>query len=36
GDYSIANQEKVADQYVAQRYGSWEAALAFHNSHGWY
>lgn len=36
GDYSIANQERVADQYVAQRYGSWEAALAFHNSHGWY
>lgn len=36
GDYSIANQEKVADQYVAQRYGSWEAALAFHNTHGWY
>lgn len=36
GDYSIANQEKVADQYVAQRYGSWEEALAFHNTHGWY
>ena len=36
GDYSIANQEKVADQYVAQRYGSWDAALAFHNTHGWY
>lgn len=36
GDYSIANQEKVADQYVAQRYGSWDAALAFHNAHGWY
>ena len=36
GDYSIANQEKVAEQYVAQRYGSWDAALAFHNAHGWY
>ena len=36
GDYSAANQEKVAEQYVAQRYGSWDAALAFHNAHGWY
>lgn len=36
GDYSIANQERVAEQYVTQRYGSWEAALAFHNTHGWY
>ncbi|HFX3813848.1 TPA: LysM peptidoglycan-binding domain-containing protein, partial [Enterococcus faecium] len=25
GDYSAANQEKVAEQYVASRYGSWEA-----------
>ena len=23
GDYSPANQERVADQYVAGRYGSW-------------
>ncbi|HFO0430489.1 TPA: LysM peptidoglycan-binding domain-containing protein, partial [Enterococcus faecium] len=29
GDYSAANQEKVAEQYVASRYGSWEAAKAF-------
>ena len=36
GNYSIENQEKVAEQYVAQRYGSWDAALAFHNAHGWY
>lgn len=36
GDYSPANQERVADQYVAGRYGSWENALAFWNSHGWY
>ena len=26
GDYSPANQERVADQYVASRYGSWSAA----------
>ncbi len=36
GDYSPANQEKVADAYVAQRYGSWEAALSFWNANGWY
>ena len=36
GDYSAANQEKVADQYVASRYGSWTAAQAFWESHGWY
>lgn len=36
GNYAIENQEKVAEQYVAQRYGSWDAALAFHNAHGWY
>jgi LysM repeat protein len=36
GDYSAANQEKVADQYVASRYGSWTAAQAFWQSHGWY
>lgn len=36
GDYSPANQERVADNYVASRYGSWDAALAFWNTHGWY
>lgn len=36
GDYSPANQERVADQYVAQRYGSWEAAQAFWLANGWY
>ena len=36
GDYSPANQERVADQYVAQRYGSWDNALAFWNNNGWY
>lgn len=36
GDYSEANQERVADQYVASRYGSWSNALAFWNANGWY
>lgn len=36
GDYSPANQERVADAYVKNRYGSWQNALAHHNSHGWY
>ena len=36
GDYSAANQERVADQYVAGRYGSWSNALVFWNANGWY
>lgn len=36
GDYSAANQEKVANQYVADRYGSWTAAQAFWQANGWY
>lgn len=36
GDYSPANQERVADQYVAQRYGSWIAAQQHWLSSGWY
>ncbi|MEO3410915.1 LysM peptidoglycan-binding domain-containing protein [Levilactobacillus brevis] len=36
GDYSAANQEKVANSYVNSRYGSWSAAQAFWQSHGWY
>lgn len=36
GDHSPANQERVADQYVASRYGSWDNALAFWNNNGWY
>lgn len=36
GDYSAANQEKVADEYVASRYGSWTAAKAFWEANGWY
>ena len=36
GDLSASNQEKVADQYVATRYGSWTAAKAFWEANGWY
>ncbi|WP_427813305.1 LysM peptidoglycan-binding domain-containing protein [Enterococcus sp. 22-H-5-01] len=36
GDYSEANQERVADQYVTSRYGSWEGAQSFWQSNGWY
>ncbi|TCD45463.1 LysM domain-containing protein [Streptococcus sp. X16XC17] len=36
GDYSAENQERVADAYVANRYVSWSAALAFWNANGWY
>ena len=36
GDYSPANQERVADEYVRNRYGSWTAALEFWNANGWY
>ncbi|WP_203621383.1 LysM peptidoglycan-binding domain-containing protein [Apilactobacillus nanyangensis] len=36
GDYSAANQERVADQYVAARYGSWDNAKSFWLQHGWY
>lgn len=36
GDHSQENQEHVADSYVAGRYGSWEAAKAFHIANGWY
>lgn len=32
GDLSAENQERVADSYVAGRYGSWSAALAFWNA----
>ena len=35
GDYSPANQERVADQYVASRYGSWSAAQSHWLSNGW-
>lgn len=36
GDYSPANQERVADQYVASRYGSWTAAQQHWMANGWY
>ena len=36
GDYSPANQERVANQYVQSRYGSWTNAKAFWQSHNWY
>lgn len=36
GDYSPANQERVANNYVHNRYGSWTAAQAFWQAHGWY
>lgn len=36
GDLSAANQERVADSYVASRYGSWVNALSFWNANGWY
>ena len=36
GDYSAENQEKVADSYVTNRYGSWTAAQQFWQGHGWY
>lgn len=36
GDYSPENQERVADKYVADRYGSWENAQSFWMSNGWY
>lgn len=36
GDYSPANQERVADKYVSDRYGSWDNAKAFWVAHGWY
>lgn len=36
GDYSPANQERVAQQYVSGRYGSWQAAQAHWQANGWY
>ncbi|WP_209687184.1 hypothetical protein [Lactobacillus colini] len=36
GDYSAANQERVADNYVKSRYGSWSAAKSFWLANGWY
>ena len=35
-NYSAENQERVADAYVAGRYGSWTAAKNFWLNNGWY
>ncbi len=36
GDYSAANQEKVANNYVKQRYGSWVNAKKHWEAFNWY
>lgn len=36
GDYSPANQDRVANNYVSSRYGSWTAAKQFWQANGWY
>ncbi|MFB9769637.1 aggregation-promoting factor [Lactiplantibacillus modestisalitolerans] len=36
GDYSAANQERVANNYVSSRYGSWTNAKNHWLSNGWY
>ena len=36
GDLSPENQEKVANEYVTNRYGSWSAAKNFWIANGWY
>ncbi len=36
GDYSAANQERVADNYVKSRYDSWTGAQKFWQTNGWY
>ena len=36
GDWSPENQERVAEQYMLDRYGSWENARAFWDANGWW
>ena len=36
GDYSAANQERVANQDVSSRYGSWSQAKQHWINNGWY
>ena len=36
GDYSAENQERVADSYVLNRYGSWANAKSHWLQNGWY
>jgi len=36
GDWSEEHQEEVAEDYVADRYGSWQAAQEHWREYGWY
>lgn len=36
GDYSPENQEAAAEAYIANRYGSWQAAQEHWREYGWY
>lgn len=36
GDYSVANQQKVFNQYVQQRYGNIQNAWNHEQKYGWY
>jgi len=36
GDLSPENQERTADKYVQERYGSWSKAQEFWRQHGYY
>ena len=36
GDLSPQNQDRVAEQYVSNRYGSWDNAWAHSQATGWY
>lgn len=36
GDYSEENQEAAAEAYIADRYGSWQAAQEHWREYGWY
>ena len=36
GDYSAENQERVANNYVSSRYGSWTNAIQHWLQNGWY
>ena len=36
GDWSPENQEATADAYIADRYGSWQAAQEHWREYGWY
>lgn len=36
GNFSPENQEATADAYVADRYGSWQAAKEFWEANNWY